>query len=79
LHTGQYFGSVSSDHSQGLALAEQLALPGVARDINKFLCEATQKGTMDLPYTQVVSPRTFSDLALVFLVISNVSLCFQIC
>jgi len=43
LHTGQYAGSVSSDHSQGQVLVEPLALPEVAKHINKFLCEATQK------------------------------------
>jgi len=43
LRTGQYAGSVSTDHSQGQTLVEPLALPGVARHINKFLCKTTQK------------------------------------
>ena len=34
-HTGQYAGSISPDHSQGQMLVEPLALPGVARHINK--------------------------------------------
>jgi len=51
LHTGQYSGSVSPDHSQGQALVEPLALPDVARHINKFLCKTTQKGAVDLLYT----------------------------
>ena len=43
LHTGQNAGSVSPDHSKGQTLVEPLALPGVTRHTNKFLCEATQK------------------------------------
>ena len=43
LHTGQYAGSVSPDHGQGQTLVEQLALPGVARRINKVICKTTQK------------------------------------
>jgi len=45
LHTGQYAGSVSLDHSQGqtLVMVEPRVLPGVARRINKFLCKTTQK------------------------------------
>jgi len=43
VHTGQYAGSVSPDHSQGQTLVESLALPGFARRINKFLCKTTQK------------------------------------
>jgi len=43
LHTGQYAGSVSPDHSQGQTLMEPLAPPGVARHINKFLCKTIQK------------------------------------
>jgi len=39
LRTGQYAGSISSDHSQEQALVEPLGSP----DINKFLCKATQK------------------------------------
>jgi len=42
-HTGQYAGSISPDHSQGQTLVEPLALPGVARHINKFLRKTTQK------------------------------------
>jgi len=38
LHSGQYAASVSSDHSQGQALVEPLALPGVARHINGTNC-----------------------------------------
>jgi len=30
LHTGQYDGSISPDHSQGQMLVKPLALPGVA-------------------------------------------------
>ena len=44
LHTGQYAGSVSTDHSHGQTLVEPLLLPGVTRRINKFLCKTTQKG-----------------------------------
>ena len=43
LHTGQYAGSFSPDHSQGQTLVESLALPGVTRRVNKFLCKTTQK------------------------------------
>ena len=44
LHTGhEYAGSISPDHSQGQTLVEPLALPGVARHINKFLQKTTQK------------------------------------
>jgi len=45
LHTGQYGGSISPDHSQGQTLVEPMALPdpGVIRHINKFLCKTTQK------------------------------------
>ena len=42
-HTGQSAGSISPDHSQGQMLVETLALPGVARHINKFLRKTTQK------------------------------------
>jgi len=41
LHIGQYAGSFSPDHGQGQMLVESLALPGVARRINKFLCKTT--------------------------------------
>jgi len=43
LHTGQYTGSISLGNSQGQALVEPLALPGVARHLNKFLRKTTQK------------------------------------
>ena len=43
LHTGQYAGSVSPDHSQGQTLEESLVLPGVTRHINKFFIKTTQK------------------------------------
>jgi len=43
LHICQYAGSVCPDHSQGQALVESLAFPGVTRHINKFLCKTTQK------------------------------------
>jgi len=43
LHTGQYAGSISPDHSQGQTLVEPLALSVVARYINKFLYKTTQK------------------------------------
>ena len=42
-HTGQYAGSISPDHSQGQTLVKPLALPGITRHINKFLCNTTQK------------------------------------
>ena len=42
LHTGQYAGSISPGHSQGQTLVETLALPGVARHINKLLRKTTQ-------------------------------------
>jgi len=38
-----YAGSVSSDHSQGLALVEPLVLPGVTRHINRFFHKVTEK------------------------------------
>ena len=44
LHTGQYAGCVPSDHSQRQALLEPLSLPGVAWNVNEFLCETAQKG-----------------------------------
>jgi len=43
LHTGQYAGSISPDHSQGQTLVVPLALPWVARHINKLFCKTTQK------------------------------------
>ena len=43
LNTGQYTGSVPSDHSQGQAMVEPLLLPGITRYINKFFWKATQK------------------------------------
>jgi len=45
LQTGQYAGSVSPDHSQRQALVEPLAvaLHGVTRYMNKFVCKVTQK------------------------------------
>jgi len=58
LHTGQYADSISPGHSQGLTLVEPLALPGVARHINKFLRKTTQKGAVDLPSIPVVSIAT---------------------
>ena len=44
LHTGQYASSVPSDHGQRQALVEPLSLPGVAWNVNKFLCETAQEG-----------------------------------
>jgi len=44
LHTGQYAGSVPSDHSQRQVLVEPLLLPGVTRNVNKFLCKTAQEG-----------------------------------
>ena len=46
LHIGQYAGGVSSDHSQRQALVEPLSLPGVAWNVNKFLCETAQSGNL---------------------------------
>ena len=43
LHTGQYVGSVSLDHSQRQMLVQPLVLPGVTRRINKLLCKTTQE------------------------------------
>jgi len=44
LHTGQYANGVPSDHGQRQALVEPLSLPGVAWNVNKFLCETAQEG-----------------------------------
>ena len=49
LHTGQYAGSISPGHSQGQTLVEPLALPRVARHINKFLRKTTHKRVNGLP------------------------------
>jgi len=42
LHTGQYAGGVPSDHGQRQALVEPLSLPGVAWNVNEFLCKTAQ-------------------------------------
>jgi len=42
LHTGQYASGVPSDHGQRQALVEPLSLPGVAWNVNKFLCQTAQ-------------------------------------
>ena len=55
LHTSQYAGGVPSDHGQRQALVEPLSLRGVAWNGNEFLCETAQEGSVDLPYTPVVS------------------------
>jgi len=39
----QCVGSVSSDHSQELALVQPWVVPEIIRHINKFLCKATQE------------------------------------
>ena len=39
LHTRQYAGGVSYDHGQRQALVEPLLLPGVARNVDEFLCK----------------------------------------
>jgi len=44
MHTGQYASSVPSDHGQRQALVKPLSLPGVASNVNKFLCETAQEG-----------------------------------
>ena len=44
LHTGQYAGGVPSDHGQRQALVEPLSLPGVAWNVNEFLCKTAQEG-----------------------------------
>jgi len=44
VHTGQYAGSVPSDHGQRQALVEPLLLPGVTRNVNEFLCKTAQEG-----------------------------------
>jgi len=65
LHTGQYAGSISPDHRQGQTLVEPLALPGITRHINKFLCKTIQKGLWTCHTHQwsqlplVVSPNCF--------------------
>ena len=48
LHTGQYASGVPSDHGQRQALVEPLSLPGVAWNVNKFLCETAQEGDSGL-------------------------------
>ena len=42
-HTGQYAGGVPSDHGQRQALVEPLSLPGVAWNVNEFLCKTAQE------------------------------------
>ena len=42
LHTGQYASGVPSDHGQRQALVEPLSLPGVAWNVNEFLCKTAQ-------------------------------------
>jgi len=54
LHTGQYAGIISPGHSQGQTLVEPLALPGVAKHINKLEVSSKdhskmKKGAVDLP------------------------------
>jgi len=44
LHTGEYAGGVPSDHCQRQALVEPLPFPGVAWNVNKFLCKTAQEG-----------------------------------
>jgi len=44
LHTGQYASGVPYEHGQRQALVEPLSLPGVAWNVNKFLCETAQEG-----------------------------------
>ena len=46
LHIGQYAGGVPSDHGQRQALVEPLSLPGVAWNVNEFLCETAQSGNL---------------------------------
>jgi len=48
LDTGQYAGSVPSDHGQRQALVEPLLLSGVTRNVNKFLCKTTPDGSSGL-------------------------------
>ena len=42
--TGQYAGSVPSDHGQRQAQVEPLLLPGVFWNVNEFLCKTAQEG-----------------------------------
>jgi len=44
LYTGQYAGSVLSDHGQRQALVEPLSLLRVAWNVNDFLCKIAQEG-----------------------------------
>jgi len=44
MHTGQYAGDVPSDHGQRQALVEPLSLPGVAQNVDEFLCKTAQEG-----------------------------------
>ena len=50
MHTGQceYDSGVASDHGQRQALGEPLSVPGVAWNVNKFLCETAQEGSSGL-------------------------------
>jgi len=45
LHTGQYAGGVPPDNGQRQALVEPLSLPGVAWNVNEFLCKTAQEGS----------------------------------
>jgi len=55
LHTYQYAGSVPPNYSQGQVLVESVLFPGVTRHINKFLCEAAQKGGSGLTMHTILS------------------------
>jgi len=51
---------LTSDHSQGQTLVEPLALPGVARHINKFLCKTTQPRLLYIIFNRAVVGKTTS-------------------
>ena len=58
LHTSQYAGSVSQDHSQVQTLMKSLPLPqslGSPDASTSFFVRPLKKGAVDLPYTPVVS------------------------
>jgi len=59
LHTGQYASSISPGHSQGKTLVEPLALSGVTRYTNKFLCKTTQKPLYYRIHTVWTTKRPF--------------------
>jgi len=66
LHTGQYAGSGSPDHSWGEVLVKPLVTPWGSRYINKFLCKTTQKrGNRLAMHTSGLDIHQWSQLPLV--------------